>query len=141
MVVSFGDRLDQGKPGLHSVLGVMLVGQRIAEIGQHPVAHVLGDEPTGLGDQIGAAAVIRADDLAQILGIEPRRECRRADQIAEHHRQLAAFGIGGRRHIARCRRHRRSGMGCTLGQYGDSIQQATAMPDRRNPEFAQIVGG
>ena len=41
-VVSFGAA--QGKPGLHSVLGVMLVGQQIAEIGQHPVAHVLGDE-------------------------------------------------------------------------------------------------
>jgi hypothetical protein len=79
------------------MLGVMLVGQRIAEIGQHPVAHVLRDEPTGLADEIGAAAVIRADDLAQILGIEPRRECRRADQIAEHHRQLPALGLDCRR--------------------------------------------
>ena len=47
-----------------------------AEIGQYPVAHVLRDEPAGLGDEIGAAAAIRANDLAQILGIEPRRERR-----------------------------------------------------------------
>ena len=80
-----------------SVLGVMLVGQRIAEIGEHPVAPVLRDEPAGLSNEIGAAAVIRADDLAQILGIEPRRECRRADQIAEHHRQLPALGLAGRK--------------------------------------------
>jgi hypothetical protein len=37
--------------------------------------------------------VIGADDLAQILGIEPRRECGRADQIAEHHRQVPALGV------------------------------------------------
>ena len=41
-------RLDQGKPGPHSVLGVVLVSLGVAEIGQHPVAHVLGDEPAGL---------------------------------------------------------------------------------------------
>src|SRR5208337_1428349 len=92
-VVSFGAASTRASPACTACFGVMLVGQRIAEIGQHPVPHVLRDEPAGLADEIGAAAVIRADDLAQILGIEPRRECRRADQIAEHHRQLPAFGM------------------------------------------------
>ena len=73
----------------------MLVGLGIAEIGQHPVAHVLGDEAAGLGDEIGAAAVVCADDLAHILGVEARRERGRADEIAEHHRQLAPFGVRG----------------------------------------------
>jgi hypothetical protein len=41
-------------------------------------------------------AVIRAEDLAQILRIEARRERGRADQIAEHHRQLPALGIAFR---------------------------------------------
>jgi hypothetical protein len=49
-----------------------------------------------------------ADDLAQILGVEPRRQRRRADQIAEHHRQLPPFGIGGSRCISG-RLHHRSG--------------------------------
>ena len=83
-------RLDQGKAGLHSVLGVMLVSLGIAEIGQHPVTHVLGDEPAGLGDEIGTAAVINSDRLAQILGVEARGECCRAHQIAEHHGELVA---------------------------------------------------
>jgi hypothetical protein len=45
------------------------------------------------GDNLGDSAVIGGDDLAQILGIEPRRELGRADEIAEQHRQLPAFGI------------------------------------------------
>ena len=87
-------RLDQRKPGLHGAFGVMLVGLGIAEIGQHPVAHVLGDETAGLGDEIGAATVIRTDDLAHVLGVEASRERGRADEVAEHDRELAALGVG-----------------------------------------------
>jgi hypothetical protein len=47
------------------------------------VTHVLGDEAVELGDHFGDGAVIRGDYLAQILGIEPRRQCGRADQVAE----------------------------------------------------------
>ena len=84
-------RLDQGKPGPHRALGIVLMGLGIAEIGQHSVAHVLGDEAAGLGDEIGAAAVVCADDLAHILGVEARREGGRTDQIAEHDGELTAF--------------------------------------------------
>ena len=38
--------------------------------------------------------MVGADHLAQVLGIEPRRKRGRADQIAEHHGELAAFGGG-----------------------------------------------
>ena len=37
-------RLDHREPGMHGAFGVILVGLRIAEIGQHAVAHILGDE-------------------------------------------------------------------------------------------------
>ena len=43
--------------------------------------------------------MVGGDDLAQILGIEARRQRRRADQIAEHYGQLPALGIGGSRRI------------------------------------------
>jgi hypothetical protein len=36
--------------------------------------------------------MIRADDPAHVLGIEPRRHRGRADEVAEHHGQLAALG-------------------------------------------------
>ena len=38
------------------------------------VAHIFRDKPIKAPDDIGDRAVISGDDLAQILGIEPRRE-------------------------------------------------------------------
>jgi uncharacterized protein YqeY len=43
-------------------------------------------------DRLGAAAMIGADDGAQILRIEVCRQCGRADQVAEHQGELAALG-------------------------------------------------
>jgi hypothetical protein len=37
-------RLDEGKPGPHGALSIMLVGPRIAKIGEHSIAHVPSDE-------------------------------------------------------------------------------------------------
>ena len=39
--------VDEGKSDPNRALGVMLVRPRIAEIGEHAVAHVLGDKATG----------------------------------------------------------------------------------------------
>jgi hypothetical protein len=55
-------RLDHGQGGAHSLLGVMLVRPWVAEIGEHPVAHVFGDEATVALDELGAAAMIRVED-------------------------------------------------------------------------------
>ena len=95
--VERGHLLDQLQRRTHPALGIMLVGPRIAEIGQHPVAHVLGDKPAAALDDRGAAAVIGADDRAQVFRIEPRRQRGRADEIAKHHRQLPAFRLDCRR--------------------------------------------
>ena len=81
------------EPGPDGALGVVLVRVRIAEIDEHAVAHVLGDEAVVAADRVGDAAVIGADHLAQVLGIEPRRQRRRADQVAEHHGELAPLGL------------------------------------------------
>ena len=43
--------LDDGEPGLHGALGVVFVGLGIAEIGEHAVAHVFGDEAAVALDQ------------------------------------------------------------------------------------------
>ena len=42
--------LDDGEPRPHRTLSVMLVRLRIAEIAEHAVAHVLGDEPSAALD-------------------------------------------------------------------------------------------
>ena len=57
-----------------------------------PVAHVPGDETAGSRDEIGAAAVVRADDLTHVLGVEPGRERGRANEVAEHDGELTALG-------------------------------------------------
>jgi hypothetical protein len=80
--------------------------------------------------------VIGADHLAQFFGIEPRRQRRRADQVAEHHRQLPALG-------------RRAGGGCgdVMGgggpgaQAGDRFEEHAAVADHADAEILEVLGG
>ena len=141
-----GHLLDQLQPGAHRALGIVLVGPRIAEIGEHAVAHVLGDKPAAAPDHLGNAAVIGADHRAQILRVEPRRQRRRADQIAEHHRQLPPLGLAGpdasilpRLHKLG-RRDRRAGAREVRSQRGDRGQQLAPMADKIDAQILQIVG-
>ena len=131
------DRLDDGEPGVHRPLGVVLMRLGIAEIDQHPVAHIFGDKAGKAGDRVGDAAMIRANDLAQILGIEARRQRSRADQIAEHQGQLAPLGRA--EHIPRYRR--RCSRNRTAAQRGDRRQQPAPITDRRDADLFQIVCG
>jgi hypothetical protein len=92
---------------------------RVAEINENAVSHVLGDKAVEPGDHLSDGAVIRADDLAQILGIEAGGERGRADHVAEHDRQLPTFGIGLCRCIAGCRRR---GGGYLGAERGDGVE-------------------
>ena len=49
------------------------MGLGIAEIDQHSVAHVFRDKAGEAADGLGDRAVIGADEVAQVLGIELRR--------------------------------------------------------------------
>ena len=86
------DSAYQSKAGPHRPLGIVLVRLRVAEVHQHPIAHVLGDKPVEAGDRIGDTAMIGADDLAHVLWIHSRCQHGRADQIGEQHGELPAFG-------------------------------------------------
>ena len=112
------------------------MGSRVAEIDQDTVAHVLGDKAIESGDDSGDRAVIGGDDLAQILGVEPRGQRGRADQIAEHHRQLPAFGL----FCGSDWRRRRCGSWLTIAERRDGVDQTPAVADRRDAELAQILG-
>jgi len=89
--------VDQRQTASRGALGIILVRLRIAEINQDAVAHVAGDKPAKPLDDPCDAAMVGADDPAQILGIEPRGQRRRADQVAEHHGQVPALCIDRRR--------------------------------------------
>ena len=91
------------QPGPDRPLGIVLMRLRVAEIDQHAVAHVLGDKAVEPGDDLGDGAVIGADDLAQILGIEPRRsavEPTRSQNITVSCRRSASAGAGASRGAA-----------------------------------------
>ena len=125
-VFSFGTAATSARPALHRALGVVLMGLRIAEIGEHAVAHVFGDEAAvALRSTSAQHVVIGRDDLSHVLGVEPRRQRGRADEVAEHHRELAALGrVGGCRTGRRCRWSR---IGMHSGQTCNRLEQSLAM--------------
>jgi hypothetical protein len=122
------DRRCYLQPSPHRTLGVVFMRPRIAEIGQNPVAHVFGDKPVIARDDGGNGVLIGADLLAQFLRVEARRQWRRADEIAEHHRQLPPLGGVVRRRTGRC------------GQAGDGSEKTLAVPER-HPKLLEIGVG
>jgi hypothetical protein len=93
----------------------------------------LGTKPSNPATISGDSAVIGGDDLAQILGIEAHGEPSQVDQIAEHHRQLPAFG-------SRCSG---SSLRCSIDiaeQCGDRLEQLAAVADRGHAKADQVIG-
>src|SRR5215831_11893676 len=94
---------DQCQPGAYRALDIVFIRPRIAKICEHAVAHVSGNEPARFLDLLGTTALVRANYFPQVLWVEPCRECCRANEISEHHRELASLGLGPRsRRGSRC---------------------------------------
>ena len=113
------------------------MGLWIAEIHKHAIAHVFGHEtaeaPHGLGD----AFLIGRNDLAQVLGVHARGERRRADQVSEHHRDLAA--LGG---VLRLRVSPGGGLRCCGGcacQLADGREHNPPMPEQDADIFEVLI--
>jgi hypothetical protein len=87
------DCLGQREPGAYGALGRVLLRPGPAEVGEHAVADVLGDMAPEAHDRLGGGGVVGADDLPQVLRVEPRGELGRADQVGEHHRELPTLGL------------------------------------------------
>ena len=88
-------------------------------------------------------AIVSAIALAAVFG-RKRGKVRgddnpgRADQIAEHHGQLPAFGINVCRRIAG---YCRPCAGYLDIKRGDGVEQSPAVPDQSNAKILQILGG
>ena len=134
-IVQRGDRLDHAEPGADRPLGVVLVRPRIAEIRQDAVADVVADMAAIAADHLDAGFLEALHDVAQILRIEPGRELGRADQVAEHHGQVAALGQGDRAHRRGRRRGRLHG---GLAEGGNRAQQLLAVAER-DAERGQVL--
>ena len=59
---------------------IVLVRLRIAEIHQHPIAHVSGKEAVEPGDRLRDALVIGPDHKAHVLGVELGRRSSQRDR-------------------------------------------------------------
>ncbi len=117
------DPRDHVQARAHRPFGLALVGLRIAEIRENPVAHIFGDVTARAGDDPRTCILERADERAQILRIELRCKRRRPDQIAEQHRQLPALCVP---------RRGGNGLGAPLiaGKPGDRLEHPLAVAER-----------
>ena len=107
------DGSDNGETRPHRPLGVVLMRLRPAEIGQHTVAHELGDVALEAQSLAGHGILVDTNARAHLLGIERRRQRGRAHKIDEHHGQLPPLS----RRRPRGRRGRDCGArSCMLGQ-------------------------
>src|SRR4051812_20754869 len=66
----FTDRGSNSETGTHSAFGVSLMGFRPAEVDQHAVTDIAGNEAIELLDGGSDTGLVAADDVAQVLGIE-----------------------------------------------------------------------
>ena len=104
-------RVDDRQAGAHRPFRVVLARRGPAEVDEQPIAEVLGDVAAEARDGAGGGLLVLRDEVAPLLGVELLRERRRADQVAEEHRQLAAladFGGRGRQRLRWSGKLRRS---------------------------------
>jgi len=130
--VEAGHSIDHAQPGPDRALRIILMRLRVAEINQHAVAHVFGDKAVKPCDGPRDGAVISGNDLAVILGIEPRRQLSRPHEIAEHHRQLPTFS----RWCSRSLRRRNIDIAV---QCGDRIEQFSTVASEHYAQILEIL--
>ena len=83
-----------GPPG---ALGIVFVCLGIAKVHQQAVAQILRNIPVKALDHRGAGLLVVPHDVAPVFRIALPGEPGRVHQIAEHDRELAAFGVKGLR--------------------------------------------
>ncbi len=94
------DVVDDGDSGRQRVPTRRFQGLRIAEVRDGPVSLELGNHAAVRGDDRRHAVLVRVQHVVPILGIECGGQLRRADEIREHHGQLAPLSGVGRTHRA-----------------------------------------
>jgi hypothetical protein len=78
-------------PAPYSPLCIIFMGFRIAEIHEHAIAHILGNEAAEASNGLSDAFLIGGNDFTQILGVHARGQRRRTDQVREHDCDLSAL--------------------------------------------------
>ena len=133
-------------------LGIVLLCDRIAEQHHQSVAQLLGDVAAHFAHRRRGGVEIGADQVAPFLCIKLRGNAGRADEVAEHHSEIAPLAGGFDRGGDTCRRNRsrdrrrydRRRRGCLrrcTAQFGDGLQQLLAMAERGYADVLEIIVG
>jgi hypothetical protein len=81
--------------GENCSLRVVVMGDRISEVGQHSIAGILVDVATVSISTLDANLLVDAQQLSEIFGIEASRQGRCTNDIGEQHRELATLPVWG----------------------------------------------
>src|SRR5262249_53218299 len=94
-------------------------------------------------DSLGDALLIGGNDLAEVFGVQAGRQSRGADQVGEHHSDLAALGTVFRAWAWGIRRGRYvKGRRLTVWvatQGSNGVQQLHTMPKRRDAKLLEVL--
>src|SRR5262245_54152503 len=110
------------------------MGLRISEIGEQAITHVSGDKAVVPTDRLGDALLVRAQNLAQVLRIEARRERSRVHNITEHNSDLPP--LAGRHRLPI-----RPPRAALTAQGGNRGKHLAAVPNEIYAELLEIVRG
>ena len=117
------------------------MGLRISKIDEYAVAQILRHEPAETTHDLSGASVIGRNDLAQVLRVHTGRERCRTDQIAKHHRDLAALGALQRQRHGGCFDGTRRWAGLNGLQITNGTQDLAAMAERCNADLFEVLIG
>ena len=138
--VEVGERALDGERRPHRPLGVVLLRVRIAEQGHQTVAELLQHMAAETRHRGGGLVEVGPDEIAPVLGVEPRRKACRADEVAEHHGDRTPLGHKlvtlGRNGLMRERGSVRRLRG---GKSSDCVEQPSSVADRSDANVLEVV--
>ena len=91
LAIEFGQSALDRKCSACRALGVVLMRERVAKQAHQTVAKFFRDMTAHFGNRCGSGIKVCANEIAPLLRVKLCRNAGRADQIAEHHREIAAF--------------------------------------------------
>ncbi len=103
-----GDRLLNLQRGVDGKFGILFMRGGIAEIGQHPIAHIAGNKAARCFDPGGASLQEADKNISRFFGAERGNHFSRADQVDKHNCQLTSL------HSAKSERNQRDRTGFAL---------------------------
>ena len=94
LAVDLSERALDRERSPRCAFGVVFLRHRITEQRHQPITQFFGDVAAHLRHCGRGGIQIRADQIAPVLGIKPRRDAGRTHKVAEHHRDMSALANG-----------------------------------------------